>query len=102
MNAIEAMLEVNQHPRVLCIRTERQVLGKLLVQIADSGAGIDPKNSSRIFEPFYTTKTNGIGMGLTISRSIIEAHAGRLWVVKAERGSTFCFTLPIDREGRRG
>jgi C4-dicarboxylate-specific signal transduction histidine kinase len=98
MNAIEAMLEVNQHPRVLYIRTERQVLGKLLAQIADSGVGIDPKNSSRIFEPFYTTKTNGIGMGLTISRSIIEAHGGRLWVVKAERGSTFCFTLPIDRE----
>jgi C4-dicarboxylate-specific signal transduction histidine kinase len=102
MNAIEAMLEVSQHSRVLWIRTERQVLGKLLVQIADSGAGIDPKHSSRIFEPFYTTKTNGIGMGLTISRSIIEAHGGRLWVVEAERGSTFCFTLPIDRERRRG
>jgi C4-dicarboxylate-specific signal transduction histidine kinase len=102
MNAIEAMLEVNQHPRVLCMRTERQVLGKLLVQIADSGAGIDLKHSSQIFEPFFTTKTNGIGMGLTISRSIIEAHGGRLWVAKSECGSTFCFTLPIDRERQRG
>ena len=102
MNAIEAMLEVSQYSRVLWIRTEKQVLGNLLVQVADSGAGIDPKHSNRIFEPFYTTKTNGIGMGLTISRSIIEAHGGRLWVAKAERGSTFCFTLPVDRERRRG
>jgi C4-dicarboxylate-specific signal transduction histidine kinase len=101
MNAIEAMLEVSESSRVLWIRTEKQVLGDLLVQVADSGPGIDPKHSSRIFEPFYTTKANGIGMGLTISRSIIEAHGGRLWVAKTERGSTFCFTLPIDRE-RRG
>jgi C4-dicarboxylate-specific signal transduction histidine kinase len=102
MNAIEAMLEVSESSRVLWIRTEKQVLDDLLVQVADSGPGIDPKHSSRIFEPFYTTKANGIGMGLTISRSIIEAHGGRLWVAKTERGSTFCFTLPIDRERRRG
>ena len=102
MNAIEAMLEVSQYSRVLSIRTEKQVSGNLLVQVADSGAGIDPKHSSRIFEPFYTTKTNGIGMGLTISRSIIEAHGGRLWVAKAECGSTFCFTLPVEQERRRG
>jgi C4-dicarboxylate-specific signal transduction histidine kinase len=102
MNAIEAMLEVSESSRVLWIRTEEQVLGDLLVQVADSGPGIDPKHSGRIFEPFYTTKANGIGMGLTISRSIIEAHGGRLWVAKTERGSTFCFTLPIDQERRRG
>ncbi|MFZ0503794.1 MAG: ATP-binding protein [Chthoniobacterales bacterium] len=102
MNAIEAMLEVSQYSRVLRIRTETQVLGNLLVQVADSGAGIDPKHSNRIFEPFFTTKTNGIGMGLTISRSIIEAHGGRLWAAKGERGSTFCFTLPFDRERRGG
>ena len=102
MNAIEAMLEVSESSRVLWIRTEKQVLDDLLVQVADSGPGIDPKHSSRIFEPFYTTKANGIGMGLTISRSIIEAHGGRLWVAKTERGSTFCFTLPIDGERRRG
>jgi signal transduction histidine kinase len=102
MNAIEAMLEVSESSRVLWVRTEKQFLGDLLVQVTDSGAGIDPKHSGRIFEPFYTTKANGIGMGLTISRSIIEAHGGRLWVAKAERGSTFCFTLPTNREGRRG
>lgn len=102
MNAIEAMLEVSQYSRVLWIRTEKQVLGNLLVQVADSGTGIDPKHSKRIFEPFYTTKTNGIGMGLTISRSIIEAHGGRLWVAKTECGSTFCFTLPVEQERHRG
>jgi C4-dicarboxylate-specific signal transduction histidine kinase len=102
MNGIEAMLEVNQSSRVLQIRTERQVFGDLLVQVADSGSGIDPKQSRRIFEPFYTTKTNGIGMGLTISRSIIEAHGGRLWMGKGDGGSTFCFTLPINREAPHG
>jgi signal transduction histidine kinase len=95
------MLEVSQYSRVLWIKTEKQVLGDLLVQVADSGAGIDPKHSSRIFEPFYTTKANGIGMGLTISHSIIQAHGGRLWVAKTECGSTFCFTLPLDRDQRR-
>jgi C4-dicarboxylate-specific signal transduction histidine kinase len=102
MNAIEAMLDVSESTRVLWIRTEKQFLGDLLVQVIDSGVGIEPKNSGRIFEPFYTTKANGIGMGLTISRSIIEAHGGRLWAARAERGSTFCFTLPIERERRRG
>lgn len=102
MNAIESMLEVGQSSRVLWIRTEKRLLGDLLIQVADSGVGIDPKLSSRIFEPFYTTKVNGIGMGLSISRSIIEAHGGRLWLSNGECGSTFCFTLPTDREAPRG
>jgi C4-dicarboxylate-specific signal transduction histidine kinase len=102
MNAIESMLEVGLSSRVLWIQTEKRLLGDLLIQVADSGVGIDPKLSSRIFEPFYTTKANGIGMGLSISRSIIEAHGGRLWLSNAECGSTFCFTLPTDREARRG
>ena len=102
MNAIESMLEVGLSSRVLWIQTEKRSLGDLLIQVADSGVGIDPKLSSRIFEPFYTTKANGIGMGLSISRSIIEAHGGRLWLSNADCGSTFCFTLPRDREARRG
>jgi C4-dicarboxylate-specific signal transduction histidine kinase len=102
MNAIESMLEVGLSSRVLWIQTEKRPLGDLLIQVADSGVGIDPKLSSRIFEPFYTTKANGIGMGLSISRSIIEAHGGRLWLSNADCGSTFCFTLPRDREARRG
>ncbi|MBV9875864.1 MAG: DUF4118 domain-containing protein [Verrucomicrobia bacterium] len=102
MNAIESMLEVGLSSRVLWIRTEKWLLGGLLIQVIDSGVGIDPKLSSRIFEPFYTTKANGIGMGLSISRSIVEAHGGRLWLANAECGSTFCLTLPTDREARRG
>jgi C4-dicarboxylate-specific signal transduction histidine kinase len=102
MNAIESMLEVGLSSRVLWIQTEKRPLGDLLIQVADSGVGIDPKLSSRIFEPFYTTKANGIGMGLSISRSIIEAHGGRLWLSNADCGSTFCFNLPRDREARRG
>ena len=102
MNAIESMLEVGQSSRVLWIRTEKRLLGDLVIQVADSGVGIDPKLSNRIFDPFFTTKANGIGMGLSISRSIIEAHGGRLWLSKAECGSTFCFTLPTDREARHG
>jgi C4-dicarboxylate-specific signal transduction histidine kinase len=102
VNAIEAMLEVGQSSRVLSILTEKRSLGDILIQVADSGVGIGPKVSDRIFEPFYTTKANGIGMGLSISRSIIEAHGGRLWLSKAECGSTFCFTLPTEREARRG
>ena len=63
--------------------------------------GVDPEHSSRMVEAFYTTKVEGIGMGLAISRSIIQAHRGRLWAVANEGpGSTFCFTLPIDERGK--
>jgi len=99
MNAIEAMRAVSDRARVLCIRTQEQHSGSIVVFVEDSGVGIDPEHLSRMFEAFYTTKVQGIGMGLTISRSIIEAHGGRLWAVaNDERGSTFCFTLPIDAE----
>jgi C4-dicarboxylate-specific signal transduction histidine kinase len=97
MNAIEAMRTVNDRARVLCIRTEKQASGDIVVLVQDSGMGINPEHLSRMFEAFYTTKPEGIGMGLTISRSIIEAHGGRLWAVANEGpGSTFCFTLPVD------
>jgi signal transduction histidine kinase len=97
MNAIEAMRAVSDRARVLCIRTEEQSSGSIVVLVQDSGVGLDPKQLNRMFEPFYTTKVQGIGMGLTISRSIIEAHGGRLWAVANDGpGSTFCFTVPID------
>jgi len=96
MNAIEAMRAVSDRARVLRIRTEKQPSGNIFVFVQDSGVGVDPKHASRIFEAFYTTKAEGIGMGLTISRSIIEAHGGRLWAIANDGpGSTFCFTLPI-------
>jgi C4-dicarboxylate-specific signal transduction histidine kinase len=98
MNAVEAMRAVSDRARVLRIRTEEQPSGSIVVRVQDSGVGLDPKHSSRLFEPFYTTKAEGIGMGLAISRSIIEAHGGRLWAVANDGpGSTFCFTLPIDK-----
>ena len=101
MNAIEAMRTVNDRIRVLRIRTREQFSGSIVVLVQDSGVGIDPKHSSCMFEAFYTTKVEGIGMGLTISRSIIEAHGGRLWAVANDGpGSTFCFTLPI-QEGTK-
>jgi signal transduction histidine kinase len=92
------MRSVSDRARVLRIRTEKQPSGNIAVFVQDSGVGLDPKHASRIFEAFYTTKAEGIGMGLTISRSIVEAHGGRLWAVADDGlGSTFCFTLPIDR-----
>jgi C4-dicarboxylate-specific signal transduction histidine kinase len=96
MNAVDAMRGVSDRARALRIRTEEQPSGSIVVLVQDSGVGLDPKHSSRMFEAFYTTKTDGIGMGLTISRSIVEAHGGRLWAVANDGpGSTFCFTLPI-------
>src|ERR1700730_1988044 len=101
MNALEAMRAVCDRVRVLRIRTEEQSSGNVVVLMQDSGIGVGPKHSSRMFEPFYTTKQEGIGMGFTISRSIIEAHGGRLWAVANDGpGSTFYFTLPIDERGK--
>jgi signal transduction histidine kinase len=98
MNAMEAMRAVSDRVRVLRIQTEEQLSGSIVVLVQDSGVGVDPKHSSRMFEAFYTTKAEGIGMGLTISRSIVEAHGGRLWAVANDGpGSTFCLTLPIDK-----
>jgi C4-dicarboxylate-specific signal transduction histidine kinase len=97
MNAVEAMRTVSDRARVLRVRTEGQSPGSIVVLVQDSGVGLDREHLSRMFEPFYTTKVQGIGMGLTISRSIIEAHGGRLWAVANDGpGSTFCFTLPTD------
>jgi len=97
MNAIEAVRAISDRTRVLHIRTEEQPSDNIAVLVQDSGVGVDPEHSSRMFEAFYTTKVEGLGMGLTISRSIIEAHGGRLWAVaNAGPGSTFSFTLPID------
>ena len=99
LNAIDAMRPINDGPKVLRVCTE-QSSGNIVVLVQDSGPGLDPEHLSRIFEAFYTTKVDGIGMGLTISRSIIEAHGGRLWAVANDGpGSTFHFTLPIEKEG---
>jgi C4-dicarboxylate-specific signal transduction histidine kinase len=96
LNAVEAMSLDDTGVRELSIRTEQsQAERDVLVEVRDSGPGIDPVNLARVFEPFYTTKTSGIGMGLSICRSIVDAHGGRLWVSANEpRGAAFQFTLP--------
>ena len=99
LNAVEAMSSVEDGTRELSIRTEQSQPGSILVAVHDSGPGIDPVNLERVFEPFYTTKTSGIGMGLSICQTIINAHGGRLWMSANEpRGAVFQFTLPAVRD----
>ena len=94
LNAIEAMGSIDAGARELSIMTEQEQTG-VLVAVGDSGPGIDAGNLERVFEPFYTTKTSGVGMGLSICRSIIEGHGGQLWAGANEpRGAVFQFTLP--------
>ena len=95
LNAVEAMSTVEAGPRELLISTEQTQTGGVLVSVRDSGPGIDPDHVNRVFEAFYTTKSSGVGMGLSICRSIIDAHGGRLWAdMNASRGAAFRFTLP--------
>jgi PAS domain S-box-containing protein len=92
LNGIEAMKDAKGE---LTIKSKRTPDGQLLVAVSDSGLGLPSGESDRIFEAFFTTKAQGTGMGLSISRRIIEAHGGRLWAcANAERGATFQFTLP--------
>ncbi len=96
VNAVEAMSTVPDGPRELLIRTARDGLD-VLVTVQDSGPGLPAENPERIFESFCTTKPNGLGMGLSISRSIIETHGGRLWAsANAPRGAVFQFTVSAD------
>jgi PAS domain S-box-containing protein len=96
MNGIEAMADLDTEPKTLLIRSALPNQRELLVSVADTGPGIDAEHARRLFTPFFTTKPLGIGMGLPISRSIIEAHGGRLWADKNEpRGTMFHFTLPL-------
>ena len=94
MNGIEAMSAITDRSRDLLIRSRQHESDKVLVAVQDSGMGVDPKNMERIFDAFYTTKAQGMGMGLAISRSIVENHGGRLWAVPNEGpGAIFQFTL---------
>ena len=100
LNAVEAMSTVEAGPRELLISTEQTQTGGVLVSVRNSGPGIDPDHLDRVFEAFYTTKSSGVGMGLSICRSIIDAHGGRLWAdMNASRGAVFRFILPgADKE----
>jgi signal transduction histidine kinase len=96
MNASDAMDLVSDRTRILRIRSERHDYHGVLITVEDSGTGIEPQNIGRIFEPLFTTKSNGMRMGLSICRSIIESHGGRLWASPGQHyGTVYQFTLPV-------
>ena len=97
LNAVEAMSSVEKGSRELSISTSKTRPAEFVVGVHDSGQELIRNISDRVFAPFYTTKTSGIGMALSICRSIIVAHGGRLWVeANRPRGATFQFSLPVD------
>ena len=97
MNAIDAMGSVSQWPRELLVATAKDGANGVLVTVQDSGTGLDPASLERVFEAFYTTKPDGMGMGLAISRTIIEAHGGQLSATpNVPHGAVFRLELPAD------
>jgi C4-dicarboxylate-specific signal transduction histidine kinase len=95
MNSIEAMAAVTDRARSLAVESQVDESGNILVAIRDSGPGLGLE-ADRVFAPFFTTKANGIGMGLSISRSLVEDHGGRLWATpNSPYGAVFYFTLPV-------
>lgn len=99
LNAVEAMGSVEKRVRTLSVSTEQHQSGGVLASVRDSGPGIDPGHLDRVFDPFYTTKSSGVGMGLSICRSIIIAHGGKLWAdANPSGGAIFRLTLPSDKK----
>jgi PAS domain S-box-containing protein len=99
LNAIEAMGDLDEGTRELRISTETEAAGSVLVTVRDSGPGLEPADVERVFTAFYTTKPKGMGMGLAICRSMVEAHGGRMWASANEpAGAVFQFTLPLERD----
>jgi signal transduction histidine kinase len=99
LNASDAMSSVADRPRQLVIRTERTDDDQVRLSVQDAGVGFDPQNLERLFDAFFTTKSNGMGIGLSVSRSIIESHHGRLWAEAHDGpGATFAFVLPCAPE----
>jgi C4-dicarboxylate-specific signal transduction histidine kinase len=97
MNGLEAMQSVTDRPRELVIRSQPDETRRVLVTVTDSGAGISAENADRLFNAFFTTKSSGMGMGLSICRSIVEAHGGRLLATaNGPHGATFQFALPVN------
>lgn len=102
LNAAESMHRANGPGEELAVKTSRLDEAHVEVAVRDEGAGISEQDQSRIFEAFFTTKPNGLGMGLSINKSIVEAHGGRLWATpNPQRGATFRFTLPVERQAAK-
>ena len=95
-NASDAMVGVDDRPRHVLIRTEREDGDRVRVSVRDAGVGIDPESMTKLFGAFYTTKSGGMGIGLYVSRSIVEGHQGRLWAEPNDGGpgATFSFSIP--------
>jgi len=99
MNGVEAMKFITDRPRQLVIRSRQDEIQNVLISVADCGTGISAENADRLFTPFFTTKSSGMGMGLSICRSIIETHGGRLWATaNVPFGAMFQFTLPVNAD----
>jgi signal transduction histidine kinase len=99
INGIQSMASVTDRPRELLIRSCEGEDDQLMIEVRDRGSGIDPRDMQQLFNAFFTTKPNGMGMGLSICRSIIEAHGGRIWASSnVGPGATFTFTVPPARE----
>jgi signal transduction histidine kinase len=97
MNGVEAMAPITERPREIVIRSQKDEAGQAHVTVLDSGIGIDSETAEKLFGAFFTTKPSGMGMGLSISRSIIRAHGGKLWVSpNPDHGASFQFTVPIN------
>jgi PAS domain S-box-containing protein len=102
-NASDAMSTIDDRPRELLIRTERDEGDRVLLSVKDAGIGFDPQTADRLFETFYTTKNDGMGVGLSVSRSIIESHQGRIWATLNDGpGATFSFSIPRGPDGGTG
>jgi C4-dicarboxylate-specific signal transduction histidine kinase len=102
MNAADAMSDVEDRPRELVIKTEPEERDRVRLTVQDCGVGVDPQGAERLFETFYTTKSSGMGIGLSVSRAIIESHQGRLWAQpNVGPGATFSFSIPCRREVER-
>src|SRR5271155_3436972 len=96
MNAFDAISEAGSDPRNATINVNPEKTGWIAVSVCDTGAGIDPPVATRLFEPFVTTKRDGMGLGLLVTRTIVESHGGRIWAVpNIDCGTTFTFTLPV-------
>jgi two-component system, LuxR family, sensor kinase FixL len=101
LNAFDAMKDYSPLEREVEVHVEPYGAKMIKVTVSDRGTGLSPDKLDKIFEPFYTTKGEGLGMGLSICRSIIEAHGGNLWAENnPDRGATFYFTVPIGGDGR--
>ena len=101
INAFDAIADAKSDQRGVTIRVAREKTGWVAVCVSDSGAGIDPAIAKRLFEPFVTTKRDGLGLGLLVTRTIVESHGGRIWATpNPDRGTTFTFTLPVAERKR--